>query len=758
MNYPASFAFSSRRLIIICLLVAVVISACSNNSSDDGLNLFGAEPTQLDSTTAQQVATTFLDAWQDADYPTMYSLISPNARAAFSQAQFVEIYARVNSILTLRSLTWDISNVLVQGTTATVSHSVTFETQLMGTFTEPATPEVARNMYLIATPEGWRVAWSRSDIFVDWTNSSNLQVVNTLPTRGNIYDRNGNILVAQNGVQMQIYVVKQEMPSIDTCIQDLANILRREQDDIRASLDKYTADHVIFIGEMSEETARAEGAILQGSCSADLRPRNTRQYYDRVAPHIVGYIGQIPANETAIYASQGYPADALVGLDGVEKAFESYLAGTIGIRLQIRASNGSLVRVVAERAAQPGQSVYLTIDRDLQLIVQSVLAYSYDNAIPTWATTSPGAAVVIMDVNTGKILAMASYPDFDPAVFNPDTAYFDPQAEIATYNSRNALLNRATQGAYPLGSVFKVLSMIAGLDSGVWQPYQSITCTGTWYGSSAGDITRYDWFATGHGPLDMHGGLVNSCNPYFWSMSVAMNTADPSLLPNYAKRLGFGTAPALQGLPAAAGFIPSPDSARANGATWSQADATNLVIGQGTMVVTPLQVAQMVTAVANGGTLYEPRIVDRIQLIGSDPVQTFPPTGENLGLDPSVIEQVEQAMCDVTLTTSGTANYIFQDWYDQYNREIIVCGKTGTAQAGGEGVRPHAWFASFAGPDPANPELAIAVVVENSCEGSEVGAPITRFILQRYYGLVERYGEFGPPPLWTSACSPVVYQ
>ncbi len=752
----------SQRLLILALLITLLVSACQDDSSDGGLNLFGAAPTQLDSTTAQQVATTFLDAWKDGDYPTMYSFISPNARAAFSQEQFVSIYQQLSDVIGLRGLTWDISNVLVEGTTATVSNAVTFETSKLGTFTDPASEDVLRNMYLVATSEGWRVAWSRNDIFVDWTNSSSLELVNTLPTRGNIYDRDGNILVAQNGIQIQIYLVQQDMPSVDTCIEDLARVLRREREDIRAIFAKYNLDTLFYMGEISEDTARTDGAILESSCSADLRPRSTRQYYDRVAPHVVGYVGQIPAGETAAYEAQGYPVDALVGLKGVEQAFEKQLAGQIGVRLQIRATNGSLIRVVAERPAEPGQSVYLTIDRDLQLITQSVLASAYDDAIPTWSTTSPGAAVVIMEVNTGKIVAMASYPDFDPAVFNPDTPYFDPQAEIATYSSKNALLNRAAQGAYPLGSVFKVLSMIAGLDSGVWHSFDSVSCTGTWYGGNFGDITRYDWDADGHGTLDMHGGLVNSCNPYFWTMSVAMNSADPYLLPNYAKRLGFNSSPSLQGLPTASGYIPDPDSIRTlNGYenyAWQQADATNLVIGQGLMQVTPLQVVGMVAAVANGGTLYDPLVVDRVQLLGSDPSEVFQPSGQNLGLSADVLAQVRQAMCDVTLTPSGTANYVFQEWYDQYNYEITVCGKTGTAQAGGEGVRPHAWFASFAGPDPQNPELAIVVIVENSCEGSEVGAPITRRILQQYYGLEQRYGIHDWPPLWQSGCSPVVYQ
>ncbi|NDJ86673.1 MAG: hypothetical protein GYB66_12370 [Chloroflexi bacterium] len=747
-----------RQMLILLglLLTALVLSGCTDDGGNSSLDLFGAEPTQLDSTSAESVSTTFLDAWRDQDYETMYSLITPNARDAFSLDEFISIYQSVDETLGLNELAWEIAaGPLVQGNSATVDYIVTFDTDLLGVFRDPnpdIEPMAERTMWLVATSnEGWRVAWSRTDIFSGWTNESRLRVERVMPTRGNIYDRNGKILVDQNGVSIGIYLIENNIPNTSQCVIELARILRKEEDDIQAIFDRYLSDTRFLVGEISQETANAENGILSSVCNYEPRPRDTRQYYDRVAPHIIGYIGQIPADQQANYRLQGYPDDALVGLAGVEQAFEAELRGTIGIRLYIESNTGIPIRTVAQRAPQSGNSLYLTIDRDLQLGVQAVLAEAYDYAQPTWAPTSPGAAAVVMNVNTGEILAIASYPDFDPSVFNPDTAVLNPAQEIQRFRDdpRRPLVNRATEGTYPLGSVFKVFSMIAGLDSGVWSANRTNVCTGTWDGTQYNDVVRTDWLPQGHGLLDMKGGLVNSCNPYFWQMSVALNNADPFLLPNYAVRMGFGQAPPFQGISTDQGLIPNPDwkQRQPEGSLWGQGDASNLVIGQGEMGVNPLQVVRATAVVANNGTLYEPLIVREVGFIGDEPEITYQPVGEDLGLRPDVLDLTREAMCEVT--TRGTANFMYQGWYEHNAFQIIVCGKTGTAQSGG--INPHAWFNAFAPAE--NPEIAVAVVVERSCEGSEVASPIVYRIMELYFPQLRQ--DYGWPTLWQTGCAEI---
>lgn len=743
---------------IVLLLLLMIAVGCS--SGDDGsLSLFGPKPTALDSSSAEAVATTFLDAWKNFDYEAMYSLITPNARDAFAPDEFIRIYEQVagSDYLGLKSLDWDITaGPLVQGTTAVIEYAVTFDTNLLGTFSDPNSdyPDAEpRTMWLMATPEeGWRVAWSRMDIFSGWTNDARLRIQSVLPQRGNIYDRDGEVLVNQGGTVVGVYVTENKMRNIDGCAVELARILNVEVTDIQDKFINYLNDTEFQIGEISQETANRENGVLTNVCNYRGVPRTTRQYYDRVAPHILGYVGQIPANRAAEYSLQGYPADALVGRDGLEEAFEEELRGTIGVRLYLESANGIRIRTIANRQPQPAQGVYLTIDRDLQLGVQALLADAYRTAIPTWSNTSKGAAVVVMNVNTGEILAMASYPDFDPSVFNPDTRIFNPSVEIQSYNEdpRTPMLNRATIGSYPLGSVFKVFSTVAGLDSGAWQAENTYFCTGQWDGTPYGDDVRTDWLPPpGHGLLDMRGGLTNSCNPYFWNMSVTLNDFDESLLSDYARRFGFGTSPPLQGLQTDSGFIPSPSWERRNGGEWGYGDAANLVIGQGAMTVNPLQVARATAAVANGGILYDPIIVQRVGIIGEQPTFEAVPNGQDMGFDPAALQLTREAMCDVTLTYDGTANFVFQEWYEYNAFQIIVCGKTGTAQSGG--INPHAWFAAFAPDD--NPQIAVVAIVENSCEGSEVAAPIVRRVMELYYPQLDP--NFGWPPLWQDACTQI---
>lgn len=736
------------------ILLLILLTACSTGDGDDTLNLFGAKPTQLDSTSAESVATTFLDAWKKRDYQTMYSLITPNARDAFTTSEFVDIYTFVNDTLNLQELEWRITaGPLVQGTSASLEYQVTFKTNRFDTFSDPdpnLSDSLPRTMWLMVVPnEGWRIAWSRMDIFAGWTNDSNLRVYRVMPRRGNIYDRNGQVLVDSNGTVVGIYLRRNRIRNEVGCIDQLSRILRLEYADVETIFSKYLPDTEFLIGEVSPDTIRAEDGVLSSMCTYTARERSTRRYFDRVAPHLVGYVGQIPADRQAEYRLQNYPDDALVGRDGLELAFETELRGTIGVSLRIETNTGIPIRTIATRQPQPGHDLYLTIDRDLQLGLQGLIADAYDNGQLTWAPTSKGGAVIVMNVNNGEILAMASYPDYDPSVFNPDTPILFPAQQIQTYRDdpRTPLLNRATKGNYPLGSVFKVFSMVAGLDSGVWTPNNTVNCTGRWDGTPYNDRVRTDWLLPpGHGLLDMKGGLINSCNPYFWTLGVTLNAADPNLLPNYAQRMGFGQVTPFQGLATDGGFIQNPDWKRQQGEQWSNSDAANLVIGQGQITVTPLQVVRATAMIANGGTLYEPIIVQRVSLVGEDPSYVAQPRGTDTGLKSDVLAMVREAMCDVTLTYNGTANYIYQDWYEYHRYQVIVCAKTGTAESGQ--AKPHAWFAAYAPQD--TPEIAVISVIENSCEGSEVSAPIVRRVLELYYGLDQ---GFGWPPLWQTGCA-----
>ncbi|MBN1565400.1 MAG: hypothetical protein JXA10_16255 [Anaerolineae bacterium] len=734
-------------------MITLSLTACSgtNTGTLSGQNDLNTSP-QLTLEQADQVAETFLKAWQETDYVTMYSLISPNSRDAYTETEFTDEYENAATQLTLITLQTTTISSLRQGTTAAMMYDVTFQTEVFGDLTD-----AGRTLRLIETPAGWRIAWSRMDIFPELAEGARLERSPQMPNRGNIYDRNGYVLADQEGSSIVLYGVIQNMPSENRCIDYLSGLLRREREDIEDLFAPWNPETLFFLGEIDPETYQREQSNLIANCGItadDTFTRPTRRYFAELAPHIVGYVAQIQPEQVEEYARKGYDPDALIGQMGIEQSYEEYLAGKPGANLVIYAPTGEVLRELAQSDAEPGQSVYLTIDRDLQEAVQNAFLEAYSYSSNTWAQTSPGAAAVVMDVKTGEILAMVSYPGFNPALFNPDYPGQNRGAEIQALQNdrRTPLLNRATQSLHPAGSVFKIVSTAAGLDSGVYTADTHYNCTAVW--SNPRDVLaqRYDWiydYGDNHGWIDFQHALTYSCDPYYWELSVHLNDTDENLLSNYAYLMGLGVSSGQNDIEEDVGYVQNPEEHfRRSGYRWSIGEAANLVIGQGQMQITPLQIVRMVAAVANGGTLWTPQFVDKVQLIGEEPVlDTQPIATSVLDFDPEVFEVIQEAMCQVTLDPNGTARFIFEPWYQFQETDVVVCAKTGTAQTGDEITKPHAWFAAFVPQD--DPEIAIAVIVENSCEGSEVSAPITRRIIEDYFGLP--HSEW--PSLWITGCT-----
>ena len=268
----------------------------------------------------------------------------------------------------------------------------------------------------------------------------------------------------------------------------------------------------------------------------------------------------------------------------------------------------------------------------------------------------------------------------------------------------------------------------AAANSGVYALNESYVCTGVWNR----DITRYDWFGPGHGRVTLAGSLTRSCNPYYYEAGYQLNQRDPWLLPNYMKLAGFGGPSGLTDIAEQPGFIPDPDWKRTTfGVEWTFSDAVNIAIGQGEVQITPLQTARWYSAIANGGSLPTPYLVEEYGLIGDPPTQAHEPELTPLGISPEVIATIQEGICAVTTDVSnGTAEFVF---HNSPLQTIGVCGKTGTAQTGSDGTLSHAWFASYAPRE--NPEVVVVVMVETSGEGSGVAAPIAAEVLETYFGM-----------------------
>ncbi len=766
------------------LLISVLTLAACSDSSALSLNAVpgAAQATGVPALPdACGVVDQFLKAWETStpDYPTMYGLLSAHSLAT-SQAQFTAIYQGIEKTMTgqdnaatAKTHTIDCNNAVLQGTTAAVPYDMTFSSSTIGQFSDKG-----RTMRLVWSARGWRIAWSQMDIFEGLAGGATLNVDYTPAVRGTIYDRNGKVNpkpFAQDG--QTLYTVKLLTDSYpkkpDDCFNEIASLFRRKFADVQTQYKGLTGlQYGEIIGTLDSDAYNSHHAELDAVCKVTYTSRsNTRVYADSgLGAQTIGYVSPIPGDQLANYP--GYPSGALIGRDGIERKFENQLKGTAGVALTIRLSDNTLVRTLTHQKGLPGGDVTLTLDRDLQYATEHAINDAYGFAAPSWAQYSTGAAAVVIDVHTGQILAMASYPTFDVDVFKPDTSL--PAADILpkinaqpTYG-RSVVTNLATQEYSALGSVFKIPSMAAALDSGAFSASSTYTCTGTWNGQQFGDpVTLYDWIALDpgyknvgnkHGTITLVQALTSSCDAYFWQVGGTLNQKDAGLLAKYAGQLGLGQSTGLADLPLPdlPGQLPSPANIGAiQGRPWGVGDGLNTVIGQGDVKVTVLQVAYMMAGIANDGNLYKPYLVSKVtdgsgklvysadpQSQGIDGLNKLPPGATPSATPPPTeLQSIKDGLCGATQDkTLGTAEWFMWNWNF---KQINVCGKTGTAQT--STTHPNGWFAAYAGPTGKPPEIAVVVLVEHGREGSETAGPIVRRIIEAYYKIP--FNDW--PPFWS---------
>lgn len=718
--------------LLVAIVLIAVIAGCSPTPQSSvealpTLAVLNPVPTAPPED-AERVARAFLEAWKANDIPAMYNLITFNSQEATPIDSFTALYQTSHTEMSLRGLDYaPITMYRERGNIIVFAYNVTFETRLLGEFIDKD-----RQLRLVIDDRAgdWRVAWSPGDIFAEMGSGGRLRLEVSAPSRANIYDRSGDILADQNGKAVIVRAVKQEIAAWDACLPLLVPLLGKTAADIQRIYDESSLNWLMEFGTMEAAAYEQSHAMLEQTCAARLTSQPTRRYQDgTLAPYILGNIGypdeaDIPAVEAA-----GFSQDSILGKSGIEKSWDETLRGQPGGKLLIVSQGGGVLREIARDPSKPAESVWLTIDSSLQAGVAQLLADAY--AQNAWSATSKGAAAVVMDVRTGEILAMVSYPSYDGNAFSPFPTIGRAEAArvVAEVQAdpRRPQLNRAINGLYPLGSVMKTVSAAAVSDSGVYALDERYTCSGRW----TRDITRYDW-NSGHGTLTLPGALTQSCNPYFYEVGYQMFMHQPGLLPDYMRRVGFGSPTGLTDLQESAGFIPSPEwKLERMGYEWNFSDEVNISIGQGEVQVTPLQVTRWFAAIATRGDLLRPQLVKQVGILGEAPSYTLEPeVMGSVGLKPEEYDMLHEGLCAVTQSQAGTAEYQFRSYPDLQN--LGVCAKTGTAQDGGSpDAVSHAWFAAYAPKD--SPQVAVAVIVENSGEGSGVAAPIVRDILNLYF-------------------------
>lgn len=718
-----------RRLVLLVFSSAFVLCGCRQSAELSAVAIPTAAPIRQAATdleAASAVASSFLEAWQREDFAAMHELLTFRNRELTAFAEFRQQYQNAQATMSLESFEFSPQSLTGAGHILEFQYSLTFKSRILGKFSDDN-----RLLHLVidSHADAWRIAWSPADIFAEMGQGARLVFEEQAPSRANIYDRYGKVLADQNGRVVRVLVDNRDIPERDTCFHSLAEVSGKSVEFFRDLFDvRSGADWLVEAGIVEATDYIKSGDRLKADCGAEFRQQATRRYLDgALLPHVIGHVGYPDAAQILDLEAVGFNAETIIGKSGVEASMNRTLAGQPGGRLSLVGADGRRIRILSEVRSRIPESLWLTIDAGLQTAAVDILQAGYQNG--AWAEDASGAAIVVMDVRNGEILALVSHPSYDANILNP----FPATGREAAVKALDALvedeglplLNRVAQGAYPTGSVMKGLTAIAALESGVYDEDTRYHCTGSWaYGSDV----RYDWLRSGHGIMSAQTAITNSCNPFFYEAGFRLNARDPWLLPSYALKLGLGQSTGLNQIPEIAGIAPSPDNVtRYTGLPWSYAHAVNMAIGQGEVLATPLQMLRLYAVIANGGYLLRPHLVrergildQRTRVAGRDVML-------DTGFDSANLALIRRGMCDVTSGYTGTASFAF---YGSPLHEVGVCGKTGTAQVPGD-KPPHSWFIAYA---PAKePQIAIVTMVENAGEGSSVAAPLTREILEYYY-------------------------
>ena len=542
------------------------------------------------------------------------------------------------------------------------------------------------------------------------------------PFRGTIMDRNSEVLV-DNRPSYDLYVIPEEVQNRSELLDRLSRLGDLDREAAERILDKAGSGYPFKPVCLKTDISRDELASIE-SHRFDLpglmiRVRPQRHYfYEGLASHVLGYVGEI--SEAQLMSGQ-FPknrAGDLIGKRGVEWKWQAQLNGIRGgEQVEVDAA-GRKIAMVSRKDPMSGANICLTIDKRLQELAEKSLQGKH------------GAIVAINPLN-GEVLALASSPSFNPNVF---IRGLDKKTwQDMVLSKEFPLQNRAISGQYPPGSVFKIVMALAALEEGVISPEEEIFCNGTY---SLGKGTYRCWKKWGHGKVNLHRALVESCDVYFYVVGKRLGV---DRIAQYAKRLGLGKETGLDLGEESSGLVPTTEwKLKKWGVPWQPGETISTSIGQSFVLTTPLQMANLISSVFNGGHIYRPQTTKWVKKSGGETLFEFKAiSAGEAGIKPEHLELVKKALIGVVNQPHGTGS-------KARLKDIIVAGKTGTAQVialkkeGGskreEAVpfkfRDHAWFVAIA--PASNPEIAVAVLVEHGGHGGSAAAPIARDIIQAY--------------------------
>jgi len=553
-------------------------------------------------------------------------------------------------------------------------------------------------------------------------DNNRVRMLDIVAPRGNVLDAEGRTIIT-NRPSFNIVWVKEDSPDPDEIIKQLSLILNEE---IAVLLKKVreAVDNPKHIPILLKEDIDWKTLVYIENNHYDLPgvrievlPR--RNYlFDDLASHMIGYTGEVNQQELGEMQWEQYQPGDQIGKRGFEKFYEEELRGEKGTVYMEVDAHGFEQRQLKGKEPLPGNDLQLTIDLDLQLEAEN-------------AMEGRAGAVIAMDVNSGRILAFASAPPLHLEDFVGGISTKNWQRLLE--DIKRPLVHKTIQGQYPPGSTYKIVTALAGLSKGVINPNTVFYCSG----SMAFGNRRYGcWKAGGHGPVSLHRALAESCDVYFYKVGLLVGV---DVLAEYANNLGLGHKTNIAFEYEKSGLIPTANWKKlAKGEPWQEGETLSISIGQGFNLVTPLQVCQMTSALANGGILYKPLLVEKIIDPEGQIIRKIEPEVdvELVGLD-KYLALIRDGLVGAVNDRHGTGK-------EARLKDITVAGKTGTAQVvtmakfkevDEEDVaykhRDHAWFTSFAPAE--NPEIAVTVLVEHGGHGGSAAAPVAKKVLEKYF-------------------------
>ncbi len=565
----------------------------------------------------------------------------------------------------------------------------------------------------------WYLQIAQGNYYAELSENNRVRVVHLQPQRGLIYDHAGNLL-ANNVPSFNLYLVIEDIPNKKDLVERLTQLVELSPTDLEEKLSspKHAVPYMPI--KVKEGLDLSEVAVLEAHRmelpGVRIEPEPQRNYlHGTLAAHLLGYVGEITAQQLQVPDHAGILPGTVIGQYGVEKSYDAYVRGTVGQKVIEVDALGYEVKVLKISEPIPGHDIYLTIDLPLQAVAEEVLG-------------GESGAIVALNPQNGEILAMASHPPFDP---NQLSRGLSPvEWEALTRDPGRPLTHRAIQGQYPPGSVFKMVVTAAALETGQMDPNFKVFCRG---GLPFGGRVYRDWKAGGHGVVDLYKAVVQSCDVFFYELGQRVGIDS---MARYAVLFGLGRPTGVELLSEKAGLIP--DTAwkrKSRKEPWYPGETLSAAIGQGYITVTPIQMANFIGTIAASGVRYQPHLIKAIRDRSSGRLFEFPPVRlKEVEVSPATFSLLRETLRGVVVEPHGTGGAARSKW-------VSIAGKTGTAQV--IGIKPgvkteelprefqdHAWFVAFAPVE--EPQIAVAVLIEHGGHGGSAAAPLAKSIIEEY--------------------------